>query len=140
MNAARVYGISPETIWCVLHNKRVAHAGADSLNDPDPSFLTNGPRCRRKFLLLHRLNGYRGNRSSTGFGYTGRPVPRSRSLPPVECCPGTIASHADIWRAVHAVPLPTATMAVATTGPTPSTFSIRWLRSSSLNSYCSSWS
>jgi hypothetical protein len=62
--------------------------------------------------------------------------PRSRSLPPLECCPGTRPSHTDIWRAVwNAIPLPIATMAVAAAGPTPSTFSIRWLRSSYLNSY-----
>ncbi|MGH8533424.1 MAG: hypothetical protein ACREV1_12045 [Gammaproteobacteria bacterium] len=55
MNAARVYGISPETIRRVLNNDRVAQVKADYSNDPDPSFLTNGPRSRREFLLL--LNG-----------------------------------------------------------------------------------
>ena len=57
MNAARVYGISPETIRRVLHNDRVAQVKADYSNDPDPSFLTNGPRSRREFLLLRHLSG-----------------------------------------------------------------------------------
>ncbi len=57
MNGARVYGLSPETIRRVLHHDRVAQVKADYLNDPDPSFLTHGPRSRREFLLLHRLNG-----------------------------------------------------------------------------------
>ncbi|MGH6635140.1 MAG: hypothetical protein ACRED0_03050, partial [Gammaproteobacteria bacterium] len=40
LNAARVYGVSRETIRRVLHHDRVAQVKADYLNDPDPSFLT----------------------------------------------------------------------------------------------------
>jgi hypothetical protein len=54
-------------------------------------------------------------------------MPSRRALPPVECCLGTIPSHAENSRPLRkAAPLPiAATIAVATTGPMPGIF---WMR------------
>ncbi len=57
LNAARPYGLDADDI--------TRHAGADPvgrakrayLERPDPSFVTYGPRNRREFLALARLNG-----------------------------------------------------------------------------------
>jgi len=52
LNAARVYNLKPEAMRAKLARDRVQKAKDDYRNDPDPSFLTYGPRTRREFLIL----------------------------------------------------------------------------------------
>jgi hypothetical protein len=57
LNAARVYGIKTEAMRGKLARDRVHKTKLEYLNDPDPSFLTYGPRTRREFLALRALHG-----------------------------------------------------------------------------------
>jgi hypothetical protein len=57
LNAARVYGIKPEAMRNRLARDRVHKTKLEYLNDPDPSFLTYGPRTRREFLAFRARHG-----------------------------------------------------------------------------------
>lgn len=56
LNAAKPYKISPEEIRRQTTTDRVSRIKRVYLEEPNPSFLTNGPRTRREFLQLFRLN------------------------------------------------------------------------------------
>lgn len=55
LNAARPYGISADEIKRQLASDRVARAKLAYRENPEPSFLSYGPRTRREFLDLIRL-------------------------------------------------------------------------------------
>ena len=55
LNAARVYGLDPRQLRPKLQRDAVAAQRAAYLDAPDPSFLTHGPRTRREFLALRKL-------------------------------------------------------------------------------------
>jgi hypothetical protein len=57
LNAARVYNLKPEAMRARLARDKVQKSKLDYLNDPDPSFVTYGPRTRREFLALRRMSG-----------------------------------------------------------------------------------
>lgn len=57
LNAMRVYGLDTTVVRRRLSKDRVKKARDDYLNDPQPSFTTYGPRTRREFLALRRLQG-----------------------------------------------------------------------------------
>jgi hypothetical protein len=57
LNGARVYGLKPEEMRRKLARDRVQKTKLDYLNDPDPAFLTYGPRTRREFLAFRALHG-----------------------------------------------------------------------------------
>lgn len=57
LNAARVYGLEPAAMRQRLARDGVHKARLDYLNDPDPAFLTYGPRNRREFLRWRALAG-----------------------------------------------------------------------------------
>ncbi|MGQ0657441.1 MAG: amidohydrolase family protein [Chromatiales bacterium] len=59
LNAARVYGLSPEEIRKRHARDRVTRIKQAYLTDPEPSFTTNGPCTRREFLRLRALLGGR---------------------------------------------------------------------------------
>jgi predicted TIM-barrel fold metal-dependent hydrolase len=59
LNAAKPYKVSPEEIRQHAGSDRLGRAKQSYLEDPDPSFLTYGPRTRREFLQLARLQGGR---------------------------------------------------------------------------------
>ncbi len=50
LNAARVYELKAEAMRARLLRDRVQKSKNDYRNDPDPSFLTYGPRTRREFF------------------------------------------------------------------------------------------
>jgi hypothetical protein len=52
LNAARVYNLKPDAMRAKLARDRVQKSRNDYKNDPDPSFLTYGPRTRREFFLF----------------------------------------------------------------------------------------
>ncbi len=55
LNAARPYGISPEEIQKRNAKDRVNQVKQAYLEDPEPSFTTNGPKTWQEFLALKRL-------------------------------------------------------------------------------------
>jgi hypothetical protein len=59
LSAAKPYNVSPEEIRKYRTTDRVGQRKQRYREDPDPSFLTYGPRTRREFLALIRLNGGR---------------------------------------------------------------------------------
>lgn len=56
LNATRPYGISVDEVVRRVGNDKVASMRANYLEHPDPSFVTYGPKTRREFLTLLRLN------------------------------------------------------------------------------------
>lgn len=60
LNALKPYGLKrEETVQGLARPDRLARIKQAYLEDPDPSFLTHGPRTRREFLRLYRLHGGR---------------------------------------------------------------------------------
>jgi len=57
LNAAKPYGISPEEIQRRNSKDRVGKVKQAYIENPEPSFATNGPRNWREFLALKRLEG-----------------------------------------------------------------------------------
>ncbi len=57
LNATRPYNISPEEVLKRSGSDAIASAQADYLNNPDPHYLTRGPKTRRDFLRLLQMNG-----------------------------------------------------------------------------------
>jgi hypothetical protein len=55
LNAAVSYGISPEEIRSRTQGDRLALVKAEYEENPEPGFLTYGPRNRREFLSLLRF-------------------------------------------------------------------------------------
>ena len=55
LNAARVYGLDAAQLRPKLQADALSKSRAAYLETPDPSFLTHGPRTRREFLALRRL-------------------------------------------------------------------------------------
>jgi Predicted metal-dependent hydrolase of the TIM-barrel fold len=55
LNAAGPYQVTPEEIKQRAVTDRVGRIKQAYLEDPEPSFLTNGPRTQREFLQLHWL-------------------------------------------------------------------------------------
>jgi len=54
LNAAVPYGITPNEIAKQMQNDAVAQVRENYRNEPDPSFLTYGPRTRREFFKFIR--------------------------------------------------------------------------------------
>ena len=54
LNAMPVYGIDIEEARLRARNDEVSHRRQNYLNDPDPGFLTYGPKTRREFLNLKK--------------------------------------------------------------------------------------
>jgi hypothetical protein len=52
LNAARVYNLKPEAMRAKLARDRVQKSKLEYQNNPDPSFLTYGPRTRREFFIF----------------------------------------------------------------------------------------
>jgi uncharacterized protein len=52
LNAARVYNLKPDAMRAKLARDRVQKTRNDYKNNPDPSFLTYGPRTRREFFTF----------------------------------------------------------------------------------------
>jgi predicted TIM-barrel fold metal-dependent hydrolase len=52
LNGAAVYGISPAEIKKVIASDEVSRQKASYLENPQPHFLTYGPKTRREFLAL----------------------------------------------------------------------------------------
>lgn len=52
LNATKPYGIDVEEVKLRAKNGNISRRRQDYLNDPDPSFLTYGPKTRRQFLTL----------------------------------------------------------------------------------------
>jgi len=59
LNAAKVYGIELDEVLQRAETDAIGRARAEYRADPDPHFLTYGPKTRRDFLELQRLNGGR---------------------------------------------------------------------------------
>jgi hypothetical protein len=57
LNGARVYGLKPEAMRRKLARDRVQKTKLEYRNDPDPAFLTYGPRTRREFLAFRQIAG-----------------------------------------------------------------------------------
>jgi predicted TIM-barrel fold metal-dependent hydrolase len=57
LNAAKVYNVSAEEIKMRARGDRVARERLAYLENPQPHYLTYGPRNRREFLNLLRWNG-----------------------------------------------------------------------------------
>jgi predicted TIM-barrel fold metal-dependent hydrolase len=57
LNAAKVYKISPEEIRLRARGDRVERERLAYLENPEPHYLTYGPKTRREFLNLLRWNG-----------------------------------------------------------------------------------
>ena len=57
LNAMRVYGLDATVLRRRVSKDRVKKARDEYLNDPQPSFVTYGPRTRREFLALRELLG-----------------------------------------------------------------------------------
>jgi predicted TIM-barrel fold metal-dependent hydrolase len=56
LNGAKVYGLEPAAMRRKLARDRVQKSRLEYLNDPDPSYLTHGPRTRREFLAFRALH------------------------------------------------------------------------------------
>lgn len=54
LNAAIPYNLAADEIR-TRYKDRIAQVKQNYAQDPEPSFLTNGPKTRREFLQLHRL-------------------------------------------------------------------------------------
>ena len=54
LNAALPYKLVADEIR-TRHKDRIAQVKQNYVQDPEPSFLTNGPKTRREFFQLHRL-------------------------------------------------------------------------------------
>jgi len=54
LNAARVYNLKPDAMRAKLARDRVQKSKLEYQNNPDPSFLTYGPRTRREFFIFRR--------------------------------------------------------------------------------------
>ncbi|HYS12028.1 MAG TPA: hypothetical protein VEN28_01860, partial [Burkholderiaceae bacterium] len=54
LNAARVYNLKPDAMRAKLARDRVQKSKTEYQNNPDPSFLTYGPRTRREFFIFRR--------------------------------------------------------------------------------------
>jgi uncharacterized protein len=59
LNAARVYGITPQRTASKILDDGIAAMRAEARGLPDPSFLTYGPKTAREFHALNKLNGYK---------------------------------------------------------------------------------
>jgi hypothetical protein len=57
LNAARVYALSAQEMRGKLSRDRVQKSKTEYLNDPQPTFATYGPRTRREFAVLRRMQG-----------------------------------------------------------------------------------
>jgi hypothetical protein len=57
LNALKIYPVAREVLDRHLRGDAVARARENYRNDPDPSFLTHGPRTRREFLNLKAWGG-----------------------------------------------------------------------------------
>lgn len=57
LNGARVYGLQPDEMRRKLARDRVHKTRLDYQNDPDPAFVTYGPRSRREFLAFRAQHG-----------------------------------------------------------------------------------
>jgi predicted TIM-barrel fold metal-dependent hydrolase len=57
LNALKIYPVAREVLDQHLRGDAVARARENYRNDPDPSFLTHGPRTRREFLNLKAWGG-----------------------------------------------------------------------------------
>jgi hypothetical protein len=57
LNATRPYGISADQSRKLTACDRIARARQAYAENPEPSFLSYGPRTRREFLDLIRLRG-----------------------------------------------------------------------------------
>ncbi|HET7060923.1 MAG TPA: amidohydrolase family protein [Nitrosospira sp.] len=58
LNAAKVYSISPDEIKKYSGRDRIAEERQAYLEQPDPHFLTYGPKTRRDFLRLTAAGGF----------------------------------------------------------------------------------
>lgn len=56
-NALRLYPVPEDVLGARLAADAVARERADYRNDPQPLFLTYGPKTRREFLNLRRWGG-----------------------------------------------------------------------------------
>ena len=52
LNAARVYNLKPDAMKAKLARDRVQKSKLEYQNNPDPSFMTYGPRNRREFFIF----------------------------------------------------------------------------------------
>jgi hypothetical protein len=59
LNAARVYGVSPDEVRRAAQSDGVATFKANYVNDPNPGFESYGPKTRREFLSFLAMNGGR---------------------------------------------------------------------------------
>jgi hypothetical protein len=59
LNAARVYGINVDEVLLRAADDRIGRQRAEYREAPDPHFLTFGPKTRREFLQLQRMNAGR---------------------------------------------------------------------------------
>jgi uncharacterized protein len=57
LNALKLYPVDASLLQQHLRDDAVARAREDYRNDPDPDFLTYGPKTRREFLNLQRWGG-----------------------------------------------------------------------------------
>lgn len=57
LNALKIYPVARDVLDQHLRGDAVARARENYRNDPDPSFLTHGPRTRREFLNLKAWGG-----------------------------------------------------------------------------------
>ena len=55
LNAAKPYGISTSEIQIATAKDTVAITKQNYLNNPEPSFITYGPKTRREFIALQAL-------------------------------------------------------------------------------------
>jgi hypothetical protein len=55
LNAANVYNLKPDAMRAKLARDRVQKSKLEYQNDPDPSFVTYGPRTRREFLIFREV-------------------------------------------------------------------------------------
>lgn len=58
LNAAKPYGISTSEIKIATANDAIYKAKQNYLNNPEPSFITYGPKTRREFLALNAVEGH----------------------------------------------------------------------------------
>ena len=59
LNAARVYGVSPDEVRRAQAFDPVARAREEYRNAPDPSFVSHGPRTLEEFAAVQRAEGHR---------------------------------------------------------------------------------
>lgn len=57
LNALRIYPVATDVLDRHLRSDRIARERENYRNDPDPAFLTYGPRNRREFLNFKALGG-----------------------------------------------------------------------------------